>query len=187
VDGNSQGSSWKSKAKATSTVATITCCTVHAGKPLELHCATCDKTICMECAAFDHRDGHTIVKIADLAAESREAIMHQVDCTASATHELGAAKVQLQACCGEVDATADASKQAIDAFAKRVRQVTTAAANAGKGKVDCLRGRKLGVGDANVYFSVAWFFKDSMCAIKCGSKLPTCRCLQTPNADSTLF
>jgi hypothetical protein len=100
----------------------------------------------MECAAFEH-GSHKKVQIADLTAESREAILHQVDCTASATKELGAAKVQLQACCGEVDATADASKQAIDAFVKRVRQATTAAADAGKGKVDGLRSRKLGVGD----------------------------------------
>jgi hypothetical protein len=127
------------------------------------------------------------VKIADLAAESREAIMHQVDCTAPATTELGAAKVQLQTCCGEVDATADASKQAIEAFAKRVRQATTSAANAGKAKVDCLRGRKLGVVTQIFIFQLLGDFKDSICTIKCGSKLPTCRYFQTPKADSTLF
>jgi hypothetical protein len=130
----------------------------------------------MECAAFDHRDGHTIVKIANLTAESREAILHQVDSTASATKELGTAKVQLQACCGEVDATADASKQAVDAFAKRVRQATTAAADAGKGKVDDLRSQKLGVGDPGFLFVCRWLgdFEDSMCTIKAAPTSATC-------------
>jgi hypothetical protein len=31
----------------------MTCYKIH-GEPLKLHCATCDKTICMECAAFEH-------------------------------------------------------------------------------------------------------------------------------------
>jgi hypothetical protein len=140
---------------ATIITTVITCCKIH-GEPLKLHCVTCDKTICMECGVFDHGDGHKKVRIADLTAESREAILHQVDSTASATKELGAAKVQLQACCGEVDATADASKQAIDAFAKRVRQATTAAADAGKGKVDDLRSLKLGVGDPEFLIVCRW-------------------------------
>jgi hypothetical protein len=144
---------------ATATAAIVTCCKIH-GEPLKLHCVTCDKTICMECGSFEH-GSHKKVKIADLTAESREAILHQVECTASATKQLGEAKVQLQACCGEVDATADASEQAIDAFVKRVRQATTTAADAVKVKVDGLRSRKLGVGDPKnkTKLQVAWRFR----------------------------
>jgi hypothetical protein len=124
--------------------ASTTCCKIHAGKALELHCTTCDKTICMECGVFDHST-HKMVKIADLTAESREAILHQVDCTSTVTKQLGEAKVQLQACCGQVEVTADASKQAVDAFAKQVRQALSASVNAVNVKVDGSTSRKLGV------------------------------------------
>ena len=126
--------------KSTST----TCCKIHAEKPLELHCTTCDKTICMECGNFEH-DGHKKVKIADLTAESREAILHQVECTSTVTKQLGEAKVQLQACCGQVEVTADASKQAVAAFAKQVRQALSASVDAVNVKVDGSTSRKLGV------------------------------------------
>jgi hypothetical protein len=109
-----------------------------------LHCATCDKAICMECGSFEH-DGHKKVKIADLTAESREAILHQVDCTATTTKQLGEAKVQLQACCGQVKVTADASKKAVDAFAKQVRQALSASVDAVNVNVDGSTSRKLGV------------------------------------------
>jgi hypothetical protein len=122
----------------------ITRCKIHAGKPLELHCATCDKAICMECAAFEH-DGHKKVKIGDLTAESREAILHQVDCTSTVTKQLGEAKVQLQTCCGQVEVTADASKHAVAAFAKQVRQALSASVDAANVKVDGSTSRKLGV------------------------------------------
>jgi hypothetical protein len=98
----------------------------------------------MECAAFEH-DGHKKVKIVDLTAESREAILHQVECTSTVTKQLGEAKVRLQACCGQVEVTADASKQAVAAFAKQVRQALTASVGAVNVKVDASTSRKLGV------------------------------------------
>jgi hypothetical protein len=98
----------------------------------------------MECAAFEH-GSHKKVIIADLTAELREAILHQVDCTSTVTKQLGEAKLQLQACCGQVEVTADASKQAVDAFAKQVRQALSASVDAVNVKVDCSTSRKLGV------------------------------------------
>jgi hypothetical protein len=101
----------------------------------------------MECGNFEH-DGHTKVKIVDLSAESRVAVARAVDHAQSVANELAEAKVQLQACRGEVEATADASKQVVNAIAKRLRQAIAAAAAAVGVKVDGSANHKLGVGGA---------------------------------------
>jgi hypothetical protein len=131
--------------QADNKTASATCCKIH-GEPLKLHCTTCNKTICMECGVFDHST-HTMVKIADLTAESREAILHQVECTSIATTQLGEARAELQACCGQVEVSADASKQYVDAFAKQVRQALSASVDAVNVKVDGSTSRKLGASD----------------------------------------
>jgi hypothetical protein len=132
--------------------ATTTCCKIH-GEPLKLHCDTCDKTICMECGSFEH-DGHKKVRIADLTDEAREAILHQVDCTSTTTKQLGEAKVQLQACCGQVEVTADASKQAVNAFAKQVRQALSASIDAVTAQVDDSTSRKRGASHSFLAFII---------------------------------
>jgi hypothetical protein len=124
----------------------ITCYRIHAGKPLELHCATRDKTICMECGSFEH-DGHEKVRIADVTAESREIILHRVECSTATTKQLSAAKVQLQACC-RGNSIRRLQQEGSRRVAKRVRQATTAAVNAANVKVDDLMSRKIGAGDA---------------------------------------
>jgi hypothetical protein len=138
-----------SSLEATTAGASVTCCTKHGGKPLEIYCKTCDEVICLEGGTFEH-DGHEKVPISEVVGGARDSILSGADDATAVQAVLSLASAEIALVKQQILTSADASKQGIADVAKVIRQTAVAVAENATAEVDAIAAEKLAALDAQV-------------------------------------